>query len=146
MKREIYTFDKKDYEQHETVKLNFNIALSNIESVKQLLPFGKFNVKENSVNYIGIERKTKIVEIVAQARHMYELLCELGHHNHSDVWDNISVYQYKLDKSRPRKVEGRFIKYKPGFGWSLIDNTPIVINGVQKSIHGCIYRRNIISA
>lgn len=127
MKTEMYRFNGNLYHANQTVTLNFYVEVHCIQSfINELNIYPKNNYgygytieKEVSDYYISnLTRKGKHITLTYSASVMYNKLLKLGFNQHSEVRDDIRVYQYRFDKSRRGKLTCVLI-WKPKRGWEL---------------------------
>jgi hypothetical protein len=144
----IYTFNGVDYNENQIVTLNFKIALRNLDTVlKRWSRFIRSYIVGN-ICEVANNIQAKNVLITAYAFNMCQILEDLGYHETSPVYDNVSVCQHKFAKNKsfynePKKIIGCFVCYTPGLGYKLVDNTPAVVKGNQLMWFGKLYRRNL---
>ena len=107
MKREIYTFNEKDYESGQIVEFNFLVHKNCIENfLTKIVKSGKLynaprfrfsplqTICGTSKNFEG-----KVLTGRFFAYHLYRILRELGVNDHNEVRDNFVIFQYKLLKT-----------------------------------------------
>lgn len=105
MKREIYTFNGKDYENNQVVHFTFCVHKNCIENFLKIIGSNKYQNKKRltfstmqTINSTSCSFKGKVIFGCYLAFHLYRILKELGVHDSDEVRDNFIVYQHKLYK------------------------------------------------
>ena len=155
MKREIFTFDSKDYEKFATVNFSFAVTDTNLQTFLETTKLFKARTK-TSLGYSmskmqnGIIsnriRNYKMVYVKLYAQHLAEVLETLGVNVCSQVYSPLSVFRNSFDKNRNLRgilPKYKYISFNPKKRkkWSMINNTPLVITGNQVVFCGTLYRR-----
>jgi SpoVK/Ycf46/Vps4 family AAA+-type ATPase len=147
MKKIVYVFNNKEYEQTEIVKLDFIVSTNCINNfineVGKNLCFVQKEIKEKILS--NKYRQTKKVNVTCLANKMYNILLNLGSNEYSEIRNNIEIYQYKFDNSLNKiknSLREQYIVFNPITKKSkLIFNTPIKINGKILIYCNKLYRR-----
>ena len=145
MKRSVYTFNGKDYEESKTVTIPFYVQLNNIQSFIDLLGLKRcFHVigKElEVVHFLNSDRLCKQIILTTWAERAAEKLSLLGFNDWSEIRFPVCVYRIALEKTRAHYTPEKYMKYKPGEGTQVKQNSPFVIQGTQQVFKGQIWRR-----
>ena len=154
MKTEMYRFNGNLYSANQKVTLTFYVEIHCVQSFLKELDLYPMNKNgygytiEKEIGYYYISnlmRKGKRIIVSYSASTMCKKLMKLGFHEHSEIRDEIRVYQYRFDKNRNGKLPCVLI-WKPKRGWYLQRrNFPVTYNSVYSNGKHYVAMNHILS-
>jgi hypothetical protein len=154
MKKTMYTFAGRDYEEGELLTFTFRVQRCSIENFLNIRVEDHWAVRECKLSisdhYVHdtqptfTDGKMRDITIRTYARRIYIILKEIGYQDHSTVIELSAVVRnnkYRAERSSNKRAF-RFVCFDSKTKeWRYTGNSPVKMNGKQQVINGKLWRK-----